>query len=377
VSTSRYPSSARPYLPVHTRAQGKAEGSAESEPDDSEREERDGRAAEIESQRAGWKPGMLMRSPAAPSTDANFIEPVADCHDARRGQVRALVAPYLALTKPNIVVMCLTMTAAGMWLAPGSIGWLTVLWTLVGTALAIGAANALNMLLERDIDAKMSRTKGRPLPTGQLTPRAAATFGAVCGVASIAMLWPLVNLATALLAAFAMASYVWVYTPLKRKTHWAMHIGTIPGAMPPLLGWTAVTGSIELPGIALFAILVLWQVPHFIAIALYRKADYTRGGIKALPVVRGDRAARRHALVTAALLIPVSLALLPLGVVGWAYAIPVLAGGLFFLGVGLWRMTERGGLKGARQFFFASLIFLPALGVGLMANLLVQTLSAH
>lgn len=288
----------------------------------------------------------------------------------------ARLSDYVALTKPNIVVMCLTMTAAGMWLAPGSISGLTVAWTLLGTALAIGAANALNMLLERDIDAKMSRTKTRPLPAGRLSPRAAAIFGGACGVASIAILWPLVNVATALLAAFAMVSYIWVYTPLKRRTPWAMHIGTIPGAMPPLLGWTAVTASIEAPGVALFAILVLWQVPHFIAIAIYRKADYARGGVKVLPVVRGERVARRHALIAAALLVPASLALLPLGVVGWAYAIPVVAGGLFFLGVGLWRMTAQGGLKGARQFFFASLIFLPALGVGLMANLLAQALGA-
>lgn len=282
------------------------------------------------------------------------------------------LADLLTLTKPNIVVMCLTMTVAGMWLAPGRLDWFTALWTLLGTALAIGSANALNMYLERDIDALMTRTRHRPLPAGRLDPRTALLFGLLLGALSIALLAPLVNGITALLAGFAIVTYVLVYTPLKRRTHWAMPIGTIPGAMPPLLGWTAVTGSIELPGLVLFAILAFWQVPHYIAISIYRRSDYERGGIRALPIVRGERAARRQALAIAALLLPASLALVPLGVVGWAYLIPVAAAGLFFFGVGVLRLTERAGLKGARQFFFASLIYLPALGVGLMANLVFR-----
>jgi protoheme IX farnesyltransferase len=289
------------------------------------------------------------------------------------GRDRMSVArDLLELTKPNIVVMCLVMTVAGMWLAPGNIAWGTIFWSLLGTALAIGSANALNMLLERDVDARMSRTKRRPLPDGRLSPRLALVFGLLLGATSIVVLWVLVNPVTALLAALALDTYVLLYTPLKQRTHHAMLIGTIPGAVPPLLGWTAVTGVVEIPGLVLFAILALWQIPHYLAISVYRKEDYSRGGIRAVPVVKGEQAARRQALVAAALLIPVSLALIPLGIAGPVYGVIVSLAGAWFFWSGLQRFSARRGLKGARQFFFASLIYLPVFGMALMLNMVVR-----
>ena len=282
--------------------------------------------------------------------------------------VQQFVRNVLELTKPGIVGMCLTMTAAGMWLAPGTMPLVKALWALAGTALAIGAANALNMYLERDTDARMTRTRHRPLPDARLAPAVALVFGLLCGLASVALLWVAVNPVTALLAALALDTYVLLYTPLKRRTHHAMLIGTIPGAVPPLIGWTAVTGAVSAPGLALFAILVLWQIPHFISIAIYRRADYERGGILALPIAKGDAAARRQALFTAALLIPVSLLPIPLGIAGWTYGVIVVSAGLHFLGVGLKHLTASAGLKGARTFFFASLFYLPLLGLGLLTN---------
>src|SRR5688572_25744505 len=188
------------------------------------------------------------------------------------GTVRDLVS----LTKPRITLLVVITTAGGLWLAPGALSPWTVAVTLLATAIVVASANALNCWMERDSDRLMARTRNRPLPAGRLDARVALVFGVALGVASVPLFTFLVNPLTGLLAAIALVSYVWVYTPLKQKSWTALLVGAVPGALPPLMGWTAATGKLELPGLVLFAVLFVWQIPHFIAIALFRQDDYER-----------------------------------------------------------------------------------------------------
>lgn len=282
------------------------------------------------------------------------------------------VQDLVALTKPSVTWLTIIMAAGGIWLAPGSLEAGVALWTLLGTALAVGSANALNMVLERHTDGLMHRTRRRPLPDGRLSTGAALAFGLAIGLASMVLLGALVNLLTAALGGFALLSYVLVYTPLKRRTPLALLIGAVPGAMPPLMGWTAVTGTIDVPGLVLFAILLVWQLPHFLAIALYNKADYARAGIQVVPVVRGDRVATLQALAYATALVPLTVLLVPLGVAGWLYGAVALALGLWFLVVGLGGLRPDAGVQWARRFFRASIIYLPALMAALSLDVVLR-----
>ena len=275
------------------------------------------------------------------------------------------------LTKPSVTWLTIVMAAGGMWLAPGRVGGTVTFWALVGTALAVGSANALNMVLERDSDKLMHRTRRRPLPDGRMRAVVAVAFGLAIGVASMLILGLLVNGVTALLGGFALLSYVLVYTPLKRRTPLALLIGAVPGAMPPLMGWTAVTGTVDTPGLILFAILLVWQLPHFLAIALYNKPDYARAGIRVVPVVRGDRAATLQALAYTTVLVPLSLMLVPLGIAGWLYGVVALALGVWFFAVGLGGLKPAAGVQWARRFFRASIIYLPALMVALSLDVVI------
>src|SRR5579871_310059 len=211
---------------------------------------------------------------------------------AARPRARAvpLARDLVALTKPRITALVLLTGAVGTCLAPGHAPAAKRLLALAGTALIVGAANALNMWWERDVDALMSRTRNRPLPAGRMSPDVALAFGLALAVVSAPMLF-LVNVVTGLLGLVALASYVLVYTPLKRSTHWALLVGAVPGAMPPLLGWTATTGSIGLGGALLFVVLFLWQVPHFAAISIFRAGEYARAGLQVVSVQHGEAAA--------------------------------------------------------------------------------------
>ncbi len=284
------------------------------------------------------------------------------------GQPGLRLADFWALTKPSIVRMNVLMTLGGWVLADASFRDLTLLWTLLGTALAVASANAMNMYLERDIDGLMTRTANRPLPAGRMHPPVAAVFGAVLGLGSLALLGLAVNVLTAGLALAALVLYVAVYTPMKRKGPIALLIGAVPGAAPPLMGWTAATGQIELPGLVLFAILVAWQIPHFIAIALYRQDDYERAGVKVMPIVRGERVAKVQALAWTTALVPLSLLLIPLEVAGWIYGSVALVAGLWFLSWSVRGMKADAGVPWARRFFFASLVYLPLLVLGLVVD---------
>jgi protoheme IX farnesyltransferase len=291
-------------------------------------------------------------------------------------------ADYLALTKPGIVRMCLLMTAGGLWLAPSTdqqtsaASWMVWLAALVGSSLAVASANAFNMVWEREGDRLMTRTRNRPLAAGRLRVVPASVFAGALGLASMVVLVLGTNLLTAVLAAFALLSYVLIYTPLKRMTPLALVIGAVPGAVPPLLGWTAVTNSLDLPGAVLFGILLVWQMPHFLAISIFRKQDYADAGIKCVPVVRGETVAKVQAIAWALLLIPVSLALTPLGVTGNFYLVVALLAGLAFLGFalsGLRGGVRRDGvanLRWARQLFALSLVYLPVVTVALVVDLL-------
>jgi protoheme IX farnesyltransferase len=280
------------------------------------------------------------------------------------------VRDLIALTKPAVTRMCLVTTAGGLLLAPG-IGDATALQVasaIVGTGLAVGGANAFNMWWERGPDKLMARTRRRPLPAGRLDPRIAVRFGWALSLAAVAVLLVGTNLLTAVLAAAAIAAYVLLYTPLKYRTPAALVIGAIPGAVPPLLGWTAVTGSIDAPGVVLFAILFIWQIPHFIAISLYRKQEYERAGIKVLPLVRGDAIAKIHAVVWAMLLVPTTFMLGPLGVAGSIYMYAAFTLGALFLGWAFTGLNNDAGPKWARGYFVASLVYLPALTLALLAD---------
>ena len=239
----------------------------------------------------------------------------------------------VALVKPRIMVMALLTAAGAMSLAPGDVALPNALWLLAGTALIVGSANTLNMWLERDIDCLMARTKDRPLPRGRLEASTALAFGAIQGVGSIPAL-AMVNLVTAALGLLALVLYVGVYTPMKQRSHWATWVGAVPGAMPALMGWTAATGRIELAGLAVFAVLFFWQIPHFHAIALYRQRDYDAAGLKTLPGTHGVAAARHHIVFYLVVQVAVSLSLVPLGVTGLPYLITaaVLGAGVLIQG---------------------------------------------
>ena len=280
----------------------------------------------------------------------------------------SLARDLWALTKPKITRMNVLMALGGYALAGGLWDAPRVLTALIGTALAVASANVLNQYLERNIDGRMARTASRPLPNQRMTPGAALGFGIVLGIASVVMLWFLVNPITAGLGLFALLSYVLVYTPLKQKTPLSLLIGAVPGAIPPLMGWTAATGVVDPGGLALFGILLVWQLPHFLAIALYRKDDYARAGFKTVPVVRGDRVAKAQAVAWSFALVPITLALIPLGVASWLYGGIALALGLWFVGWSLRGLRADAGVKWARGFFLFSVAYLPALILALAVD---------
>jgi protoheme IX farnesyltransferase len=269
------------------------------------------------------------------------------------------VADLVALVKPTIMMMALLTAAGAMSLAPGALEPGRALWLVAGTALIVGAANTLNMYLERDIDCLMARTRRRPLPMHRLSPRTALVFGGLQGALSLPVL-ARVNLVTAALGLVALVLYVGVYTPMKQRSHWATWIGAVPGAMPALMGWTAATGRIELGGLAVFGVLFFWQIPHFHAIAMYRQRDYEAAGLKTLPATLGLPAARHHIVGYLAVQVAVSLALWPLGVAGLPYLVTALALGAAVLVQGARGLTA-GGPKWARAVFLASIVYLPVL----------------
>lgn len=277
-----------------------------------------------------------------------------------------MVQDLVALTKPRVTLMVMATALAGIALSPAGPGAMPALLAVVGIAAVVGSANALNCWMERDTDALMERTRRRPLAAGRLDERLGLAFGLGLGVAGSLLLAACANLLTAGLGLFALVTYVWVYTPLKRVSPIALPIGAIPGAMPPLLGWTAAAGSLDAPGLALFGLVFLWQVPHFLAIALLRREEYAAAGLRVLTVARGDRASRDWAVGTALALLVGTVVLAPIAGAGsLALGVAVaLSGGL--LGVSLWTRIEV-SRRSARALLFASLAWLPLVLVVLVA----------
>ena len=254
------------------------------------------------------------------------MAPIATATESLRVRRGALdiARDLVALTKPRITLVVLITAAGGMKLAAGHGSGRTWLMTMLGTALVVGAANALNMWMERDVDALMARTRNRPLPAGRLAPATALWFGVALAVVSLPMLTFGVNAMTGLLGAIALVSYVLLYTPMKRHSIRALWVGAVPGAIPPLLGWTAITGRIDSAGLSLFAILFVWQIPHFLAISLFRQTDYANAGLKVVPAVKGERATKFMMLRYSLIMVAVSLWPVHEKLGGLAYAIVAL-----------------------------------------------------
>ncbi|MDB4937897.1 MAG: Heme synthase, protoheme farnesyltransferase [Labilithrix sp.] len=278
-----------------------------------------------------------------------------------RNQVAA--RDLVTLAKPRITFMVVITAAGGLFLArrvPGvdAASTATILATLFGTALIVSGANALNMYIERETDRRMDRTKNRPLPGGRMSPRVALWFGVVMSAIAVPILAIGANPLTALLAVLANLLYVLAYTPMKQHSAYALHVGAIPGAIPPLLGWTAGTGHIDAAGLVLFGVLFLWQIPHFCAIALFRKADYARAGIHVLPNVTGELATRHTIVRWTFALVATSLLVVPLGVAHHGYLVVATLLGAIFFTWGCYGLREGSGAKWAKSLFGISIVYL-------------------
>jgi len=276
---------------------------------------------------------------------------------------------YFSLTKPRIIVLLLVTTIPAMVLARG--GWPSVwlmLVTVAGGAIVAGGANAMNCYFDRDIDGLMLRTRGRPLPAGQIEPERAAVFGIILAAVGFLMLQVFVNLLAACLTLGAFAFYVVVYTLLlKRTTPLNIVIGGAAGAMPPVVGWAAVTGTVEAPALVLFAIVVLWTPPHFWALALNYNSDYQRAGVPMLPVVLGPEETRRQILLHTIALVAVTLILPASGATGVIYLTAALVlGGLFLVyALRLWSGSPG---KAASALFRYSIVYLALLFVAVAVD---------
>lgn len=272
----------------------------------------------------------------------------------------------IALAKPRITMPVVLTAASGMYLAPGELSWARTLLVITGTVLLVAGANAMNMYLERDIDGRAARTRSRPLPAGRLPAIAALALGLGLGVLALPLLYFCGNPLTALLGLIAYVTYVAVYTPMKQSSPGALVVGSVPGAMPPLMGWTAVTGHMDPPALVLFAIMFLWQLPHFLAISLYRDVEYERAGYKVTATEHGTTTAKVQILMYLLALGPVTLVLVPLGVGGPLYLCTAVVAGAMFLGTGILGLRRDAGRKWARNLFTVSLLYLVMLLGGLV-----------
>jgi heme o synthase len=285
----------------------------------------------------------------------------------------AAVQDFVALLKPRVMSLVVFTGFAGMMVAPGSIHPVIAAIAILCIAIATGASGAINMWYEQDLDAKMERTKDRPLPAGRMEPEAALAFGCVLAGGSVMVMGLGVNWAAAALLALAIGFYVFVYTIwLKRRTPQNIVIGGAAGAFPPMIGWAAVTGDVSLGGIALFALIFMWTPPHFWALALYKCGDYEKAGVPMLPVVSGVAETKKQILLYTVLLLPVSLVPWMIGTASiiWGGLAAILGVLFIALAVKVWfDDTDRA----PRQMFRYSLLYLALL----FAALIVDRLAAQ
>jgi heme o synthase len=267
---------------------------------------------------------------------------------------------YLALTKPRLNGLVVASSAAGYYLgSPGSPALGPMGLAVLGTALVAGGAAALNQLYERDADSMMERTRHRPLPDGRVAPHDAHVFGLLLATAGVAVLAAAANVIAALIATATLVVYLAVYTPLKRRSPLSTLVGAVPGALPPLIGWSAASGSVSAGGWSLFAIVFLWQIPHFMAIAWLYRDDYRRAGFPMLAVIEPDgRRSGRQALLYAIALVPVSLAPAIAGVTGAVYFWNAAALGVALVWLSA-RFSRTRTDASARALFYGSIAYLP------------------
>jgi len=272
------------------------------------------------------------------------------------------VAVYSDLIKARLTLLVVLTTLVGFYLGSGNyVDYLLMIHAVLGTAMVASGAAALNQLLEREHDAKMRRTKNRPLPSGRLQPTTVMVFGGACSCAGLLYLALAVNLTTSVIGAISLLSYVFIYTPLKRMTWLNTAVGAVPGALPPLMGWTAAHGELSHEGWALFAILAFWQLPHFFAIAWMYREEYAKAGFKMLPVIdpEGQRTGRQAVSHTLGLL-PVSLCPFLFHMTGAVYLVGALVLGFVFLWFAI-QFARYMTIPRARQLFFVSILYLPLL----------------
>ena len=277
-------------------------------------------------------------------------------------EARSWASVFADLVKARLTMLVLLTMLTGFYVGwRGPMDFALMLNMLAATALVAAGAAALNQLLEREYDAKMSRTQNRPLPSGQLQPTTVMLFGGVCSVAGLVYLALAVNLLTCVIGAITLFSYLFIYTPLKRVTWLNTLIGAVPGALPPLMGWTAARGELSGAGWALFAIVAFWQIPHFMAIAWMYRDEYARAGFKMLPVVDPDgQRTSQQALSNALGLLIVSLCPFAFKVAGPVYLMSALVLGVVFIWCAI-RFSRQLTLARARQLFLASILYLPLL----------------
>lgn len=281
------------------------------------------------------------------------------------------VGDYFALLKPRVMSLVLFTGIAGLIIAPGEIHPLTAFVALFCIALGAGASGALNMAYDADIDSVMSRTAKRPIPRGAILPSEAYTFGTIFAIASVSMMWLFVNSMASALLAFTIGFYFFVYTKwLKRRTPQNIVIGGLAGALPPAIGWAAVTGSLDLEPLVLVAIIFLWTPPHFWALSLYRSDDYARAQIPMLPVVAGPDETKKQILIYTVILFLAGLSPVALGFGGPIYLMASAGLGAWFLYLSVAVLRERDceNEPNARRLFGVSILYLFALFAALIVE---------
>ena len=290
-------------------------------------------------------------------------------HSIAAGHARARTADYLTLAKPRLNVLVVVSAMAGYVMGGGPM-WdvALVLMTVAGTALVAGGASAFNQVIERVTDARMERTRLRPMADRRLQPSEGLLVASVFTITGLALLAFGVNLLAAVVAAATLLTYAAIYTPLKARTSLSTVIGAVPGALPPVIGWAAATGTLSRGGWVLFGIVFLWQLPHFLAIAWMYREEYARAGLPMLPVIEPDgRSTARQAVVYAAALLPMSLAPTLIGMATPTYFVGALILSVLFLGLAV-RFAMTRHRTDARRLFFGSITYLPLLWVLMIAG---------
>jgi protoheme IX farnesyltransferase len=282
---------------------------------------------------------------------------------------RSRTSDFVALAKPRLNLLVVASALAGYVMAGGDLSnAVAVVCTVIGTALVAGGASAFNQVFERVPDRLMRRTRLRPVPDGRLQPFESLVFATALALGGLILLGTVVNVLSAEVALATLLTYALVYTPLKRRSSFATVVGAIPGALPPVIGWAAARGDLSRGAWVLFAIVFLWQLPHFLAIAWIYRDDYARAGFLMLPVIEPDgRSTARQAVFYCAALLPVSLAPTLLGMTNTIYFAAALGLGLLFLGLTL-KFARTRAIPDARRLFFGSIIYLPLLWILMIAG---------